>query len=644
MITVAVIVVGGIAWAKFSGGDRSSEEEALFTVMRDDLRISVTESGKIKASRSVNLTCELEGQSTIITIVPEGTYVNEGDVLVELDSANLRDSIDQHEITVKAAESSHTQASEAFEIQKNQNESNIKTAELARDFAKIDLDKYTEGDWPQQVREAQNKITTANSNLALKKRDLEGMERLAQKQYITEMDLKRAQYDYEVAQIALSQAEKAKELLEQYDHKKQLTKFTADYNESEKELERAKRRAASQFAQAQADLEAKKATFGMQKTRQTKLKDQLAKTTIKAPQPGLVVYASSSGERFMRSSGLIAEGEKVYERQKLIELPDVSTMKVDVKVHESVRDIIKAGQQATISVEALPGLTLRGHVEKVAILPDAGERWMNPDLTVYTTSVVVDDKADALKPGMTAKAEIIVADLKDVLYVPTQAVTVRSEKEVCYVAKGSKMVPTPVQVGLSNDNYVEIKSGLRENDKVLTYAPTTMEREISPQKPAKAETAKEQTPQREQPAGPPKPGEGAPTPGQEATKPGGEATRPGGEAPREMSADMQEKMKAFLQSLTPERKQEIEQRLKEAGVTEKIDWDNLSPERMRDIGRQMRRPGAGQEGQAAPGQGTFRGGPRPEGVSPGGPRSEGRSEGGPSGGPGRRTRPPSGEQ
>jgi HlyD family secretion protein len=649
IIAVAVIVVGGIAWAKFSGNDRSTEEEALFALKRGDLRISVVESGKIKASRSVNLLCEVEGQSTIISIVPEGTYVKEGDVLVELDSANLRDSIAQNEITVKSAEAAFTQSSEAYEIQKNQNESNIKTAELARDFAKIDLEKYLEGDWPQQLRKADNDITTANSDLKLKQRDYEGMVRLEKKQYVTQTDLQRAEFDFELAQIKLKQAEDAKKLLEEYDHKKQLAKLTADYQESEKELERAKRRAASQIAQAEADKGAKEATFGMQKTRLNKLKDQLNKTTMKAPQPGLVVYGSSTGEQFRRSSGLIAEGEKVYERQKLIELPDISTMKVDVNVHESVRDIIKPNQQAIITVEALPGATFWGHVEKVAILPNSEQRWMSPDLTVYTTSVKIDDKAEALKPGMTAKVEIIVADLQNVLYAPLQAVTVRSEREVCYVAKGSKVVVTPVQVGLSNDNYIEIKSGLKEGDKVLTYAPITMEREVVAGKSQKPEPGKQPPPQKEQPAGPTKPGEQALKPGEQAPKPGEEASKPGEERPRQMSAEMQEKMKAFLQNLSPEQKQEIERRLKEAGVEQKIDWENLTPENMREIGRQMRAMRPPQEGQGGTESGPFRRGPRTDGqggTEPGssrrGPRPEGGSEGGQPGGPGQGTRQPPG--
>ncbi len=610
---VAAIVMGGIAWAKFSGNNASTLADALYTVKRGDLRISVLESGKIKARKSVSLNSEVDGQSTIINIVPEGSYVEEGDVLVVLDSSELRDRIEQQQISVESAQAAYTNSSEAYAIQENQNESDIKAAQLALDFAKIDLEKYTEGDWEQQKRKADNAIVQAQTGLEIAKLKLDGTKALYEKGYVTETELKGDQSSYQSNQISVQEAVEGKKLLQQYDHPKQLAKYTADYEESQKELERAKRRAKSQLAQKEADKKAKEAMYNMQKARLTRFTDQLEKTTIKAPQPGLVVYASSSEERWRRggSGGLIAEGEKVYERQKIIELPDVSMMKVDVNVHESVRDMIKARQPAIITIEALSGLTLHAHVEKVAILPDSGNRWMNPDLTVYTTSIIIDGEPEALKSatGMTAKVEIIIADLTNVLYVPVQAVTVRREREVCYVMKGSRPAPTEVGVGMSNDNYVEIKSGLKERDKVLTYAPITPEKTTSAEKSREPAPDKGKTPPAEETAG---------TPGAPEKSPQDKTERP------------QEGAAAFLKNLTPEQKKAMQERLKGMGVTEEIDLENMTPEKMQQIRRKFME-GAGRRGQGpqgAEGSPRRRGprpGRRPPGSSAGAPSTSGRS-------------------
>ncbi len=289
--TVAAVSLGLIAWAKFSGNSGPGEAEALFTVKKGDLRISVVEEGKIQAMKSVSLSSEVEGQSTIISIVPEGTYVKEGDVLVELDSADLRERIDSQEITVKSSDSAYTNASESYEIQKNQNESDIKAAELARDFALIDLKKYTgeaaytkareayeaakkqvqteievaalaphfaafdpqedykDGDWHQQLLKAANDIKTTETSLKLAETKLEGTKKLREKGYVAQSDLDADQASYDKAQIDLEQVVEAEKLLLMYDHPKQLAKYIADYEEAEKELERADRRATSHMAQ-----------------------------------------------------------------------------------------------------------------------------------------------------------------------------------------------------------------------------------------------------------------------------------------------------------------------------------------------------------------------------------------------------------
>lgn len=506
-------MIAGVAWSRLSGSRGAFDEAALFTAKRGSLRVSVEETGKIQAIRSVTVRSQVEGQTTIISIIPEGTQVEQGDVLAELDSAYHRDEIDKHRMMVTSAEASLTDAEEAMEIQRNQNESDIKAAEMTRDFALIDLKRYTgevayrkalaayekekkadreqtevpelapyfkaldpetdytDGDWHQQLLKAQNDIATAETSLKLAQSKVEGTEKLREKGYVTQRDLDVDKSSYQGARISLDQTTEQKKLLITYDHSKQLAKFIADYEESEKKLQRAKRRANSALAQREAALGAAKATYLVEKARLERHEDQLTKTTIRAPQPGLVIYASSAGDRRRGDQGLIAEGEMVRERQQLIELPDLSKLKVEIKIHESVRDAVKLGQPAIVTFDALPGLTLRGHVDTVAIIPDSADRWMNPDLTVYKTVVVIDDKPDALKPGMTAKVEIILAQLESALLVPVHAVTVRGDKKVCFLVDGKKSVIAPVEVGLSNENYVEIKSGLKKGDIVLANAP-----------------------------------------------------------------------------------------------------------------------------------------------------------------------------
>jgi RND family efflux transporter MFP subunit len=169
----------------------------------------------------------------------------------------------------------------------------------------------------------------------------------------------------------------------------------------------------------------------------------------------------------------IREGATVRERQSIITIPDMTKMSVRVKIHESYIKKVKKGQKARITVDAFPDKVLDGEVTQVGVLPDSQNMWMNPDLKVYLTTVTIQGTNDWLKPGMSAKVEIFVSRLADVVYVPVQAVSAVDGKQVCYLASGHKPEQRTVEVGEFNDEFIEIKSGLKEGDKVLLRAAET---------------------------------------------------------------------------------------------------------------------------------------------------------------------------
>src|SRR6185436_15616696 len=113
-------------------------ENAFHTVKRGDMLISIVEGGALKAVNESIIRSEFEGISRIISIVPEGTYVTKGDLLVELDSSELKDRVNAQEVSYQNSEFAFVQAKENLSIQKSLIESQIKDAELRAEFAKSD--------------------------------------------------------------------------------------------------------------------------------------------------------------------------------------------------------------------------------------------------------------------------------------------------------------------------------------------------------------------------------------------------------------------------------------------------------------------------------------------------------------------------
>jgi len=146
-------------------------------------------------------------------------------------------------------------------------------------------------------------------------------------------------------------------------------------------------------------------------------------------------------------------------------------MKVETKVHETSVDKVQVGLPARITVEALPDETFTGKVEKVAPLPDSQRNFLNPDLKVYNTDVSINELEQSLRPGMSAKVEIIVEQFKDALYVPVQAIVNREGKKYCYVQTADDLKEREVEVGSFNENYIVIYKGLQEGEKVSLHPP-----------------------------------------------------------------------------------------------------------------------------------------------------------------------------
>jgi RND family efflux transporter MFP subunit len=518
IVVVAALAIGG--YFLLRGESASADaQDTLYVVKPMDMVISVLEGGNLRPTKSLEIKSQVEGQATIISVVPEGVVitpedVKNGKVLVELDSSELRDRESQQEVTVQGSEASYTQAKESYDIQVNQNESNIKSGELDLKFARMDLEKYLGaaladevfsgrvvlsdlqlagrgldestaalgqlnlgGEALQRWRKLEADIKLAESELSRASDTLKWTQELGPKEaggkgYLSMDELKADELDVKRRQLDLDQARMALDIFLRYEFPKQSEQYLSDTSEAERELQRIHAKARAELAKAEADLRSKEATFINQKDRLTKLKEQIVNCTIRATKPGMVVYPGS--DRPWRQIK-IEEGASIRERQAILTIPDSNNIAIDVKVHESSVNLVKPGQRARIVVDGFPDLTFWGKVDKVGVLPDTQYTYMNPDLKVYITTVAMDNPPSNLKPGMSAQVEIMVDELKDVLAVPIQAVGTQPDgQRVCYVSNGRGPEMRQVTTGRYNDNFIQVEEGLRPGESVLLKAPVTM--------------------------------------------------------------------------------------------------------------------------------------------------------------------------
>ncbi len=468
--TSALALVAILALRLFAG-DLKTTDEPTFAAQRGPLTISVLESGTIQAQNQVTLKNEVEGRTTILYLIKEGTRVKAKELLVELDASALQDQLIDRQIKLQNAEADFIRSRETLEVTRNQAKSDVERAELAARFAAEDLTQYQQGEYPKEIKESESRIALAQEELRRAEEKLEWSKVLFKEKYVSQTELQADELAGKKAQLDLELAVSDRDLLRDYSYKRKLAELKSEARQTRMALERARRKASADVVQAEADLRAKQSEFQREQSKLDKVKDQIAKTSITAPIDGMVVYATSAERHRRGNAEPLAEGQEVRERQDLIILPATDSIMAEVKIHESSLEKVTVGLPVRVTVDALPGRSFTGKVATIALLPDAVSIWLNPDLKVYNTEIHLEGSSRGLRTGMSCQAEILIEEYADSLFVPVQAVTKLNGKLKVFVVDGDKLEPREVQIGLDNNRMVKIDGGLREGERVLLNPP-----------------------------------------------------------------------------------------------------------------------------------------------------------------------------
>ncbi len=460
ILIIAVIIGRG-------GGD--AENTLNHTVERGDFVISIVEGGTLEAVNEVVVKNTIDGDSRIIWLIPEGTYVKKDELLVRFDRGEAEKNVEEQRVEFESRQAALIKTENDLIITKSTAESDLSEARQAVDFATMDLEKFEQLERVHKTREAELKIDTAEEALKLAQQRYEWSLKLSDKGYETKAQVDRDKLEVSLKSKEFETAKSTFKMLETFDLQKEYTEYSSAKKEAIAKLERVKKQSESKIAQDEAAVNSAKITLKLTKDSLAKRIEQLDATEVKAPQEGLVIYAKPRSR--WGDDVQIAEGSTVRNRATLISIPDVSSMKVVVKIHESMISQIKKGQKAYVVLDSRPDERFGGEVTKVAILPDSDRNWANPDLKVYATEVTIAETIEDIKPGVSAKVEIVIEELTDVLTVPIQAVTTVDGNQLCYRSNGGDLEPIEVKIGKFNTKYIEIKSGLEEGQEIILNPP-----------------------------------------------------------------------------------------------------------------------------------------------------------------------------
>jgi len=307
---------------------------------------------------------------------------------------------------------------------------------VAPKFQEVSLAlQKADAQYEQAMLDSTLNLSTARENIRTMELGLEE-KRLAKEQSVYEAPTvkRQAEIDYEKAQRALAQAK-------------------ADY-ETKTEQARAKMREVG-------------AEVSRQRGLLKAVQDFMAGFTIKAPAPGMVIYAKEwNGKKRTTGSQVNAWDPGVAQ------LPDLTHMESVTYVNEIDVRKVAVGQPVAITLDADPTKRLTGKVTSVA---NVGEQRPNADAKVFEVKLQVEQSDSTLRPGMTTGNSIETLKVADALFVPLEALG--SESGVSFVYKlAGRVVKQEVGTGAMNDDEVIILRGLEVGDRVLLSPPTNHER------------------------------------------------------------------------------------------------------------------------------------------------------------------------
>jgi RND family efflux transporter MFP subunit len=464
---VAVLSLIGLGLLRYGSWFKKSEPAALtYQVSRRNLQDTIIERGTLESQSTVQGICDLPGwQNKIISIVPEGSAVETGALVVEFDSSEIDKLIAANKSKLVAAEGKLESAKQELAVQKNKGESDIAAAELELQLADLDLTKYRDGDYIAERADMERSISEGDAELKKVSDELVNMRALVRKGFRSPEQLRELELRVKTAQFRVDRDQQKYNVLLKFDHQRKITEFSAKAGEAKRKRDRAKATAEAEIRKAQANLLSAESDLALVQTELRELDRYKANCRLTAPKAGTIAYANNE---WMGPEERIREGATVRQQQTVFYLPDMSRMQVKVNVHESVVNKVKKGLETNLQIEAFSGSSLKGTIQQVSELASSSRS----DSKSYEVTVMIESFPPELKlkPGMTARVEIVAGNYDNLLAVPVGALTEKDGRAFTFVSADKAILPREVKLGRTTHSFVEIVEGLKEGELVLLDA------------------------------------------------------------------------------------------------------------------------------------------------------------------------------
>lgn len=455
-VVLAILIVAALGTGIWYQRIRSAAQPATETmrtarVERGTLTASVTASGTLRPYAQVEVRSRSTG--TVVDVkVQEGDSVTNGQLLAVIDDSDARSDYKTAQAQLSASQARLEQAEQQLAASRAQNAAGVAQSEKALRTAEARLAVVLAGSRSEAIEQAQAALVQAQLSADLTRREMERTRNLFSQGLISRQSVDQAQNQHEVALAQVRSAQAKLNELQAGSTPQDVAVAQAQVREAESALATARARRTEEgalvaaVAAARADLLAKQAAAAQ-------AMERLGEARVSAPIDGIV--ASLGVQIGQTVIGGVSAGGTL-----LMTLADTRVMQAEFTVDESDIAQIRTGIPVRVTVDALPGQTFNGKVSRIA--PQAT---VTQNVTQFNVIATLETPSASLRLGMSADGEFIIAERRDVLLVPSEAVSGKDAKVVNLV-QGGTLAPIVVKVGATDGRKVEIIQGLEEGQTI----------------------------------------------------------------------------------------------------------------------------------------------------------------------------------
>jgi HlyD family secretion protein len=415
LIVLAAVAGGGAAWFRMRKVHAATDLPTA-KARKGEFLVIVRCRGELAAAQSVQIVAPVRiTDLQIVWLAPTGSTVAAGETVLRFDPSTARQAVNEH------------------------------TASLRQAQANLE----------QQV--AQSHITAEGDKL----------------------DLAKAEYDLEKAQLAASQQG-----------------ILSDIQGEENKIDA--RVAAEKLNVEKATIELHKKSDEAKLASLTRLRDQeqneldianhqVELMEVKSPRNGVITYLSNTTQGWMNAQPYKV-GDHAFPGAVIAEVPDLSTLRMEAKVEEVDRGQITLGDAGLVHIDAFPEKTFTGKLSGVSPLTEQNFEW--PPTRNFRAYVALDVPGTQLRPGMNSSADIIVARIPDAISIPAKALFTDKGRPIVYLQTANGYQRKEVSVQARNPDDIAIQ-GIDPGSLVTLVEPNKAEPNKAP--PNQTEPNKAQT-------------------------------------------------------------------------------------------------------------------------------------------------------